>query len=513
VKKEKASRVFGDVVFNEAESSLCYSPSPHHSTKSTKRGQAALGASPTILFGKEETATNEVLMPISEDKENVSGPNTSFTSEMNSSVQSIRSAELNRLRATIAKSPQRRDLFQKTQAAVNNATTSVNETLKKSSARTTAASSVNPSLNAVRKAKDAALQDRKKATKSVRFEWKGENDQAKSFYSRLEDNRRQILEIQRKLSSAHFKQKTEKNEVEKRKRLAGIEENYMFNSEVYREHHKILKDTHAKDRKKSIETREKLRQNKREGENMLKTQEQQEEAAIFDVRYDMYQGRQETVKANADARRKSFQFRAGDATRIQKMRSKWQVEKVQADHENFELRRVAAKDVEEYKESMAAARRQSIKSRNATAKRIRETENNQRETDMKLEHESLELKWQGDKDTEEYRKRMQEERRKSLSNRNKESSRHAKVMSELRNLAQEQESESYMLKWEGERDVKAFLKQIGDNRRKSLQFRGEEAKMRNKYDAEQHAKEIAETQAEGDLQTGCKFAKTSISIG
>jgi hypothetical protein len=261
VKKEKASRVFGDVVFNEAETSLCYSPSPHHSTKSINAEQGRLSASPTILFGREETVGKEMLLPISEDKENNNNPNSSFASEKNSSVQSIRNAELSRLRATTAKSPLRRDFFQKTQAAVNkavnNAVTSVNETLKKSNG-SVAGPSVNPSLNAVRKAKDAALQDRKKATKSVRFQRDGENGQAKSFYSRLEDNRRQILDIQRKISSAHFKQKTEKDEAQERKRLVGIEEQSMFDSAVFREHQKTLKDTRDKDRKKSIQAREKI---------------------------------------------------------------------------------------------------------------------------------------------------------------------------------------------------------------------------------------------------------------
>eukprot|EP00339_Tiarina_fusa_P022303 CAMPEP_0117016422 /NCGR_PEP_ID=MMETSP0472-20121206/12953_1 /TAXON_ID=693140 ORGANISM="Tiarina fusus, Strain LIS" /NCGR_SAMPLE_ID=MMETSP0472 /ASSEMBLY_ACC=CAM_ASM_000603 /LENGTH=656 /DNA_ID=CAMNT_0004720477 /DNA_START=156 /DNA_END=2127 /DNA_ORIENTATION=- len=504
VKKEKASRVFGDVVFNEAETSLCYSPSPHHSTKSTNAEQGRLSASPTVLFGREETVGKEMLLPISEDKENISNTNSSCASEKSLSAQSIRSAELSRLRATTAKSPQRRDLFQKTQAAVNNAATSVTETLKQPSGSGSGAS-VNPSLNAVRKAKDAALQDRKTATKSVRFQWDGENGQAKSFYNRLEDNRRQILDIQRKLSSAHFKQKTEKQEAEKRKRLAGIEEQYLFNSEVYREHQKTLKETRDKDRKKSIEAREKIRQNKREGANKLKTQEVLEEQAVFDVRYDMYRGRQETARANADARRKSYQFRAGDAKRIRQMRSQWQEEKVHSDHENFELRRAGAKDVEAYKESVAAARRQSLKSRNAYAKQIREAEVDEKKLEMKHEHESYELKFQGEKDAEAYRRRMQEERRNSLANRNKESRRHAEVMLELRNLAQEHESESYMLKWEGERDVKTYLKQVRDNRRKSLQFRGEEFKRRKQQNEEQRAREVAASLAEGDLQRKCQM--------
>ena len=508
VKKQKASRVFGDVVFNEADTSLSYSPSPspYHSGKPNSRENTA----PTVLFGKEAKSEKAKLVPISEDKENTSGLDSSsrldlstISHEKRNSLQSIRSAELSRLRAQTAQSPMRRDILQKAQEAVNNATNTVNETLQHTSYNRIESSSVNPALNAARMAKDSAHQNKKKVTKSVRFQWNDENDQAKSFYNRLEDNRRQILDIQRKLSSAHFKNKSKKEEDEKRQKLANLEKEYMFKSEVYRDHQKSLKDTRARERKKSIEAREMIRINNREGEEKMKSTLQQEDAAIYDVRHDLFRGRNETAKANADARRKSFQFRAGDAKRIRNARSEWKNDKAQLEHEDFELRRAGAKDVESYKKSMAEARRKSLQSRNEKSKQIREFEHDQYKSDLNAEHESYELKWQGEKDAEGYRKRVQEERRKSLANRNKESKRHAEVMSELRNLAQEQESESYMLKWEGERDVKDYLKQVADTRRKSLKFRGEESKRIRQYEEEQHGQEMERVHADGKLQREC----------
>jgi hypothetical protein len=503
-KKQKASRVFGGGVFSEVESSLCYSPSPAP-TKQLYPDANYSSPTPTVLFETEqnETATTKNASFV-EDKENAAANtrlSTNTIDDKNSSIQSIRNAEMSRLRAA-AQSPLRRDLVQKTQAAIKDATTTVTKSLKTKSVNS---ASVNHTLNASRKAKTQALRERATKTKTVRFQWDEEKAEAKSFYNKVEDSRRQILAIQRKLASAHFKEKAKKDDVEKMQNIAELDKNAQFNSEVFRDHQKKLKEERDKKRKKSMDVRAKLRQNTREGEEKLKELERAEEAAIFEVRYDLHRARNEVTKANEKDRRKSFLFRGGDAKRIKAIRLQWRQDEFNDQHKSFDLKTAAAKDVEQYKKSMDSERRDSLKSRNLEARKRREEQKRQDVAAMNAEHESYELKWAGESDAEAHRKQMAEERRKSLASRNKEGARHAVVMQELRSLEQEKEAESFVTKWAGEKDAKAYIAKMADDRRKSLQFRGQEAKKHRMYEDEEHQNAIEGASAEATLQSDCKF--------
>lgn len=460
---------------------------------------------PTVLF---DTISEKNVSNV-QDKEN-SAENTPLrptqSVDKNSSLRSIRSEELSRLRAH-AKSPQRRDLVKKTQAAINYATSTVNKSLTRENFKSITNSndkSINPSLNESRKAKEQVLRERAKKTKNVRFQWDQEKSGANSFYQKVEEQRRQILAVQRKLATAHFKEKARKDDAKKKTEIARAEQNYKFNSEVYADHQFKLKEERDMKRKMSIDARAKLRQNNREGEEKLQTMKRGEQDAIFEVRYDLHRARNETVKSNAEARRKSFQFRAGDAKRVKEAREQWRCEEMMNQHESFELKRAAAKDVEEYKKKMANGRRDSFKSRGLEARKRREEEKQQANAAMIAEYESYELKFGGERDADEYRKRMAEERRKSLAGRNKESARHAQVMQELRNIAHEEQAQSYMLKWTGENDAKQYIDKLAEERRKSLQFRGEEAKKHRAHEDEQHQKAVESALAEAALQSQCK---------
>merc|ERR1711957_177458 len=85
-----------------------------------------------------------------------------------------------------------------------------------------------------------------------------------------------------------------------------------------------------------------------------------------------------------------------------------------------------------------------------------------------------ELKWAGERDADNCKKHVDEERRNSLNFRNKEAARHAEVMRELLALAQEKESESFMLKWEGERDAQIYQKDCAEKDRQHLRLKGKE---------------------------------------
>ena len=87
-------------------------------------------------------------------------------------------------------------------------------------------------------------------------------------------------------------------------------------------------------------------------------------------------------------------------------------------------------------------------------------------------------------------------------------------MEELRTLAKEDEAESFMLKFNADNDAKAYIAKLAEERRKSLQFRGKEARKRRQYEEEEHSKAIENALVEGALQSECKlqhFLSSSMS--
>eukprot|EP00536_Pseudo-nitzschia_multiseries_P006980 jgi/Psemu1/194356/e_gw1.156.99.1 len=278
----------------------------------------------------------------------------------------------------------------------------------------------------------------------------------------------------------------------------------MFKSKVFQDHQQKLKDERDRNRKKSIDARANIRRNVREGEEVLKAKKLEEDQAMFEVRADLHRSRMNANKANAEKRRMSFQFRAGDARRIRDMRSVWREKDIQDQHKGHELNRAAAKDVENYKKKMKTAECEDLKKSNQDAYEFRKRQKEQDSNALLAEHKSYELKWEGERDAEAYRKKMKEERRKSLAGRNKESARHAKVMEELRAIATEKEAESFMLKFNADNDAKAYIAKLAEERRKSLQLRGEEARKRRQYEDEQHSKAIENALIEGALQSDCQ---------
>ena len=282
-KKAKASRVFGGDVFNEAaETSLWYSPSPRSSRVSaTSDDCAEANQAPVVLFAEKQTKSAQQNSLDDTCKENVSN-NTIYTvgtigTKKNTSFQSIRNTELSRLRA--AQSPLRRNLAEKTETAIKNAT-----------------SSFNLSFNGCQQAKKAVARHRSKQSKSVRFQWDEKNAEAKAFYSKVEEGRRHLLAVQRQLASAHFQEKARSQEAERLQKIAELEKEMEFNSEVFRDHQQKLKEERDKNRKKSIDARAKLRQNKRDGQEKLETMRREEEAVIFEVRSDLHKARSEAKK-------------------------------------------------------------------------------------------------------------------------------------------------------------------------------------------------------------------------
>ena len=522
--KNVASRVFGQNVFNEQDTSLCYTPSPGplKSNRNLSESMTKTSSSiPTSIFEEEESISQSTPAPTilflsdSSNDHNLSTATESVkrvsfaTDEKENriesqSLNSIRSAELKRLRASKKKSPMRRNLVKMTEAAIDDATSSLkNSALKKKKYPATISNF--QSVNACRNAKLEVMNKRAKAVKSVSFRWDQEKAKAKSLQKKVEENRRQIRAIQRKLTSNHFRDKAREDESKKMERLAELEQAYLFKSEVFQDHQKALKKERDNKRKESIDARAKIRINVREGEEILRTRKLNENQAIFEVREDLHRSRMEIKKAKAEKRRMSFQFRSGDARRIREIRSVWKEKSDRENHDSHQLEREAARDVENYKKQTQEESREETRKRNKEACEARKREKEQNYESMLAEHKSYELKWEGDRDEEAYRKRMKEERRKSLAARNKESARHDKVMEELRNIAIEEQAQSFMLKFNAENDAKGYIAKLAEERRKSLQLRGIEAKKRRQYEEEKHAKAVEANLVEGALQSDCKL--------
>ena len=521
--KKVASRVFGRDVFNELDTSLSYTPSPGNLKKKTslvdstsKSSSTIFGSileegesnsqstpAPTVLFQQENSTdyNAEKSVSFAEDaKENTNHSKSRIASQ---SVKSIRSAELHRLRANKKQSPMRRNLVKMTEAAIDDATSSLRNSAMKPK-RYAPTSSKFQSVNAGRDAKLKSFQQKAKIAKSVSFKWDQANAKAKSLHKMVEENRRQIRAIQRKLTSNHFRDKARKDETKKMERIAELEKEYMFKSEVFQDHQQTLKQERDKRRKKSIDARSNIRRNNREGEELMRMTKLDEEQAIFEVRADLHKSRMESKKSEAERRRKSFQFRAGDARRIRDVRSAWRENNLHEKHASHELNRAAAKDVENHKKQMRKAAQDDTKKTNKDAYDARKREQDRAYKAMVAEHESYELKWAGERDAEAYRKKMKDERRKSLANRNKESARHAQVMEELRTIAKEEEAQSFMLKFNGENDAKAYVAKLAEERRKSLELRGVEARRRRQFEDEEHSKAVEAAFIEGALQSDCK---------
>jgi hypothetical protein len=236
-KKKKARKVFGDSVADEVNSSLSYSPSP---------------VKPEVI---EET-TNALATLFEEDGRNASKSSSGSIEKISAepdkendisiiSYQKDSEKQESSMREQMRKgqrSPIRRDVIKKTQDAINKAS----ESFYKSSIQPSFADkkqsegTVNQSLIAARNAREALHRQKAKDTAKVRREWQEDAEDAKSFHEEAEKQRREMLGMQRQLSSKFNQQRKHNYMAMKQNTLQKIDEESQFNSSVYREHKKKL---------------------------------------------------------------------------------------------------------------------------------------------------------------------------------------------------------------------------------------------------------------------------------
>jgi len=150
-------------------------------------------------------------------------------------------------------------------------------------------------------------------------------------------------------------------------------------------------------------------------------------------------------------------------------------EEAQREQESFQLKFEGERDADTYRRKVEEERRDSMAFRSREAKDQRNRLEKQRKEAQKQEHESISLKLAGGRDVDKYRKKMNEARRNSLAQRNLDAKNKRDKQYEGEKKAKEAEHESYKLKWAGEKDTETYKRNQAKERRDSLAFRNKES--------------------------------------
>jgi hypothetical protein len=266
------------------------------------------------------------------------------------------------------------------------------------------------------------------------------------------------------------------------------------------------KDAEAYKHRTEEERRQSLAQRNQQARRAREIEEDQRQAALqqehasYELNRAAAKDVNEYIEQMAKDRRDSLAFRNKEAKNHRDLEEKLTSEQLLAAHESYELRWAAEKDAEAYRLKMDEERRQSLKARNAHARKQRERASDEVSQALQKEHESFELKWTGEKDAEAYLRQEEQARRESLKFRNSEALRHAQVMSELHMLALEQERESLVLKWAGEDDAKAHLDKMDAERRQALQLRAQQWHQQREVEQAQREVELHQQQVKEELR-------------
>ena len=466
--------VFGNLLFGNAnetpDHSLCYSPSP------------------VINRRRNNNNNNNNNNPILEDEESTSGTVLSFNSNNNSSNSSVEESPLKPKQKAVKKvDPNNRGGLQYQKNTSNNnrnknsrsaGLPTKKKTWQSSGSSSTSSnnSSVNPVINSVRRSKQENQKEKALSVAELREQRRIEREEVHAFNVQAEQTRREVIDLRKKLNERFRQAKVDRELRQREEKLAGIESEIQFKSQVHVEHKRTLKQQEDNRRRLSTAARAKLRQNHREGKQRMKLLSIQEDQALYEERYESSVAMRNTKADNAEKRRNSFAFRNGDAQRIRELFAQRETDEKYAEHESYELKWQGERDAEDYKKQMDQERRDSLAFRNAEGKSIRDFEEAVKADSQHDEHESYELKWAGERDAEDYKKQIQDERRDSFAFRNADGKRIRDLEEQMKNDTQQDEHESYELKWDGERDAEDYKRQMEEERRGSFAFRNAEGK-------------------------------------
>jgi len=353
--------------------------------------------------------------------------------------------------------------------------------------------SVNQSLNASRRAREKIFNDKMKRSNRLREERRLEKEEGLTFSNDVEKTRREVNELQRQVTSKYAKARVEQKRSSRQARLENTEKELQFKSRVFREHKKKIKDIHDQKRRVSIELRTKIRNENREGNRKMLLAKIDEDKGLIQERYMSSIAIKEIKEKTAKDRRRSFQFRNEHASQIKKIYEKREEKKKQDIHQSYELKWAGEADAKEYEKQCEENRRKSLAFRNEDGHRQRELEDQRNKQCQIAEHESYELKWAGEADAKDYKKKREGERRNSLAFRNQDGNRQRELQNQREKQHQVAEHESYELKWAGEADAKEYKNQCEEERRKSLALRNQDGyRQRELQDQHDKQRQVAE---------------------
>jgi len=247
----------------------------------------------------------------------------------------------------------------------------------------------------------------------------------------------------------------------------------------------------------------------RDLESKTKYEGQSSEHQSYELKWAGERDAEDYQKQLAEEERDDLAFRNAEGKRIRDLEARMKGNDQRNEHESYELKWAGERDAEDYQKQLAEEERDDFAFRNAEGRRIRDVEAEMKHQYQSSEHESYELKWAGERDAEEYKKQVAQEERDDLAFRNEEARNHDAVMKELVCLAKEQEHESYMLKWAGENDAKAYLAQEEEFRRQSLAFRNAEGRRHRELDEEERVIQIIRSAENEELNAACKYCGLS----
>ena len=264
----------------------------------------------------------------------------------------------------------------------------------------------------------------------------------------------------------------------------------------------------AEKRRLSLAFRNAEGSRQREQEDLMREEERHERHQSLRLKLAGMRDADEHREQLAKERRQSLEMRNAEGRRQREEEEQRKAEELHAEHESYELKHAADRDVDEYRNRMADERRESFAFRNAEGWKNREKEEQRNDEERLKEHKSYELKWAGERDAHAYKEQMAKERRDSLSFRNEESKRHNALMEELQDLVQEKEHESYMLKWAGEKDAEAYLADQEEKQRESLRLRNAEGREHRDLEEDERFRKLHEANEDEALKAAGESKRT-----
>ena len=264
----------------------------------------------------------------------------------------------------------------------------------------------------------------------------------------------------------------------------------------------------AEKRRLSLAFRNAEGSRQREQEELMREEEMHERHQSLRLKLAGMRDADEHREQLAKERRQSLEMRNAEGRRQREEEEQRKAEELHAEHESYELKHAADRDVDEYRNRMADERRESFAFRNAEGWKNREKEEQRNDEERLKEHKSYGLKWAGERDAHAYKEQMAKERRDSLSFRNEESKRHNALMEELQDLVQEKEHESYMLKWAGEKDAEAYLADQEEKQRESLRLRNAEGREHRDLEEDERFRKLHEANEDEALKAAGESKRT-----